>query len=248
MRPIGTSLRCAALLLACLVLADRGHAAASCIDAGGKVFRAAADPGYVLADVRCERLAVQPRADERPAGGAVVLGASGVRDLGADDAGRGNDLLPPAVPPTHRTRQRAAAVLPHIESAARTWGHDPALLHALVSVESGYAPDAVSPKGAVGLMQVMPETARRYGVADPRSQLLDPRTNVELGAKHLASLKRAFDGDLRLALAGYNAGEQSVINNGRRVPPFPETRAYVRDVIDRYLTFKQCVNVIDCVR
>jgi len=103
------------------------------------------------------------------------------------------------------------------------------LLHAVISVESSYDAKAVSPKGAQGLMQLMPETAQRFGVADP----FDPRENVRGGARYLKWLLDVFGGDLSLALAGYNAGEQAVIRAGYRIPPYAETQRYVPRVMER---------------
>ena len=105
----------------------------------------------------------------------------------------------------------------------------PQLLHAIIAVESAYDPRAESPKGAQGLMQLMPATARRFGVRDP----FDPHDNVRGGAKYLKSLLAQFNGDLQLALAAYNAGEDAVARHGNRVPPFEETRKYVPKVIAR---------------
>jgi soluble lytic murein transglycosylase-like protein len=105
----------------------------------------------------------------------------------------------------------------------------PQLLHAVISVESAYDPRAVSPKGAKGLMQLMPATAQRFGVRDP----FDPHENVRGGARYLKALLAQFDGDLQLTLAAYNAGEYAVIRHGNRVPPFAETQKYVPKVIAR---------------
>ena len=91
-------------------------------------------------------------------------------------------------------------------------------------------PAALSPKGAMGLMQLMPDTSRRFGVADP----WHPDQNIRGGARYLSELLALFDNDLPLALAAYNAGEQTVIRYGRRVPPFPETRSYVKRVMAIY--------------
>lgn len=110
---------------------------------------------------------------------------------------------------------------------------DPLLVHAVITVESGYNPQAVSPKGAVGLMQLMPGTARRYGVIDAR----DPIQNIRAGARYLNDLLRMFGDDLSLALAAYNAGERSVMRYGRRIPPFAETVAYVPKVLALYKKF-----------
>lgn len=124
---------------------------------------------------------------------------------------------------------RREALLPHVREAARRHRLDEALLMALIEVESGFRADALSPAGAIGLMQLMPQTARRFGVADP----WQPLANLDGGARYLRHLLGLFDGDLRLALAGYNAGEGSVLAAGRRIPPFKETQAYVPAVLDR---------------
>ncbi len=104
-----------------------------------------------------------------------------------------------------------------------------ALVHAVVATESGYDPQAVSPKGAVGLMQLMPATAERFGV--PRAARTDPARNLRAGARYLGWLLNTFHGDLELALAGYNAGEGAVQKYGNQVPPYRETQQYVRRVI-----------------
>jgi len=116
---------------------------------------------------------------------------------------------------------------PLVEEAARTYQVDAALLHAVISAESGYNPAAVSNKGAVGLMQLMPETARRYGVADS----LDPEQNIRGGTKYLSDLLRMFNNNLELAVAAYNAGENAVIRHGYNIPPYRETLAYVPKVL-----------------
>lgn len=116
-----------------------------------------------------------------------------------------------------------------IERHARGKGVDPALVHAVIRAESGYRPEAVSPKGAVGLMQLMPETARRFGVSDPAH----PESNVGAGTAYLRQLLDRFN-SVPLALAAYNAGEGAVIRYGNSVPPFPETMAYVSKVLRDY--------------
>jgi hypothetical protein len=134
----------------------------------------------------------------------------------------GTKLLPMHARPFHA----------EIVAAARVHGVEPALLHAVISAESAYRPKAVSHKGAQGLMQVMPATAARYGVAG--NALGEPATNIATGTRYLADLLRMFSGDLRLALAAYNAGEHAVLRHGRRVPPYPETEAYVPRVLKVY--------------
>lgn len=115
-----------------------------------------------------------------------------------------------------------------ILDAARRHSVDPKLIRAVISVESGWNPRAVSRKGARGLMQLMPETAERYGVRVP----FDPRENVEGGAQYLRDLLNEFR-DLRLALAAYNAGEKAVRAYGG-IPPYPETQEFVREVLKAY--------------
>ncbi|MBL8383593.1 MAG: lytic transglycosylase domain-containing protein [Burkholderiales bacterium] len=117
-----------------------------------------------------------------------------------------------------------------IDSAARAAGVDPALVHALVAVESAYRPAAVSPKGAVGLMQLLPATAERYGVTN----LTDVPENLKAGTRHLRNLIDAFGDRLDLALAAYNAGEGAVRRHRNAVPPYRETRQYVPAVLQRY--------------
>ena len=123
---------------------------------------------------------------------------------------------------------------PLVEEAASLNHLDPALLHALITTESGYNPRAVSPKGAIGLMQLMPDTARRYGV----SNVFDPSQNIHAGAHYLKDLLQMFNQDINLALAAYNAGEKSVIKYGNQIPPYRETVAYVPKVLSHYRRFR----------
>jgi soluble lytic murein transglycosylase-like protein len=123
-----------------------------------------------------------------------------------------------------------------IEHAAREANVDPVLVHAIVFVESRYNAKARSLKGAVGLMQVLPETAARFGVRDPRQS---PAANLKAGTRYLRALMTLFDNRLDLVLAAYNAGENSVLGYGRAIPPYPETRAYVPAVLTKYREWRE---------
>jgi soluble lytic murein transglycosylase-like protein len=129
-----------------------------------------------------------------------------------------------------KMRQNKSRLTPLIEKIAKEQRLHPGLLHAVVRVESAYNPQAVSKKGAQGLMQLMPATASRYGVADS----YDPKQNLEGGARYLKDLLAQFEYDIRLALAAYNAGENAVIRYGNTIPPFPETMNYVDKVLGEY--------------
>ena len=118
----------------------------------------------------------------------------------------------------------------NIAEAADRYGVPEALLHALITIESVYDPNAVSRAGAVGLMQLMPATARRYGVYNRHN----PVANLNGGTRYLRDLLIRFDNDVELALAGYNAGENAVERYGRKIPPYDETQEYVRKVMQLY--------------
>ena len=124
---------------------------------------------------------------------------------------------------------------PLIDSAAKRYGVDSALLHALIKVESNYDPNAVSHAGAIGLMQLMPETAAGYGV-ESREELFDPATNLDAGTRHLKRLLRKYK-NISLALTAYNAGEGSAVRF-RRSGAYTETRKYVVRVIRYYQRYK----------
>jgi soluble lytic murein transglycosylase-like protein len=132
--------------------------------------------------------------------------------------------------PTEARKKYHAQIL----AAARVYQLEPALLHAVISAESGYNALARSPKGARGLMQLMPDTARRYGVDNP----LDPEQNIHGGAAYLRDLLTLFGNDVNLALAAYNAGEGRVMEYGNRIPPYRETTQYVPKVLDYYKRYK----------
>jgi len=124
----------------------------------------------------------------------------------------------------------------HVQSAAKANEVDPALVHAVIAAESNYNPKAVSNKGAIGLMQIMPDTGRRFGAKV--KDLYSPGRNIAVGVRYLAELIEMFDGNIELALASYNAGEQAVMRFGRKIPPYPETRAYVPRVLRYYEQLK----------
>jgi len=131
----------------------------------------------------------------------------------------------------------------HLREASKDQDVDYELLKALIATESGFDAGAVSPKGAVGLMQIMPATAARYGViGDDKSpvhkKLTDPRTNIKTGARYLRYLIDLFPGELELALAAYNAGEGAVQRAGNKIPNYPETRNYVKTVMQLYTMLK----------
>ena len=121
-----------------------------------------------------------------------------------------------------------------IESASRTHGVDKALVHAVILAESGYNPVALSKAGARGLMQLMPETAKRYGVRN----IFDPAENINGGVRYLKDLLVMFNGNLELAVAAYNAGENAVVKYGHRIPPYSETIHYVPKVLAFYRRFQ----------
>lgn len=141
---------------------------------------------------------------------------------------------------------------PLLQDAARKYRLDYELLKALVTTESGFEPTAVSPKGAIGLMQVMPDTARRFGVDSDRwmsveAKLADPKINVGIGARYLRLLLDLFPGRTDLALAAYNAGEGAVQKAGNKVPNFKETQNYVATVTELYAALKPPVAVPQAV-
>ncbi|HET8546986.1 MAG TPA: lytic transglycosylase domain-containing protein [Bryobacteraceae bacterium] len=144
-------------------------------------------------------------------------------------------VVAPVIPATPPARTAAgssapAAIAAVIEETARKYDVDPLLVYSLVQVESAYNPYAVSPKGAQGLMQLIPGTARRFGVTN----VWDVRQNIEGGIRYLRYLNSLFPNDLRLTLAAYNAGEAAVWKYGNSIPPYRETEQYVFRVGQRY--------------
>jgi hypothetical protein len=164
---------------------------------------------------------------QRREGAMVVLSLKGGGEVGVPATElRGvvpDEVLDEVIPAAGGKDLAAMAI-----AAARRHSLDPDLVQAVVAVESGFRPDAVSPKGAQGLMQLMPYTARALGVKDS----FDPAANLDGGTRYLRALIKRYDGDVTRALAAYNAGEGAVARHGG-VPPYPETLAYVRKVLER---------------
>lgn len=135
----------------------------------------------------------------------------------------------PLKPLSGAMRTRRERYTPIILAEARRQRVDAHLIDAVIQAESAYRADARSPVGASGLMQLMPATAKRFGVRD----IWDPEQNIRGGVAYLRFLLERFDGDIPLVLAAYNAGEGAVAKHGNRIPPYPETHEYVRRVMAR---------------
>ena len=157
-------------------------------------------------------------------------------------------VVEPAPPPTKLlaffdSSPSYKSVREILQNASSDHNIDYELLQALIATESGFNSSAVSPKGAIGLMQLMPDTARRYGVDTDRHgplerKLTDPRTNIRAGVRYLRDLINMFPGELELALAAYNAGEGAVMRAGNRIPNYKETQNYVKNVMALYAGLK----------
>jgi len=150
------------------------------------------------------------------------------REGGGPVAGSGN--VARVYMPTAAEIARYAGL---IDATAHQYGVDTNLVHAVISAESGYNAQAVSRTGAIGLMQLMPGTAKRYGVRN----LMDPAENIRGGVKYLHDLMVMFKGNMELAVAAYNAGENAVIRYGH-IPPYAETLGYVPRVLAFYRKFQ----------
>jgi soluble lytic murein transglycosylase-like protein len=183
-------------------------------------------------------------------GGAVVLSnfrsdeashlliAEPVTDAIASTRPRGAEGGKSAQPAMLRLPAASAEVTSLISEVAARVQISPELLHAVIAAESRYNSRAVSAKGAIGLMQLLPATAQRFGARDP----FVARQNIEAGASYLKWLMALFQDDIELVLAAYNAGEQAVIRAGRRIPDYPETLAYV----PRVLAYLRCARSSEC--
>ncbi len=141
---------------------------------------------------------------------------------------------PPILPPIpHLPSSKNTHYDDVISAAATRYGLHPALIHAVIKVESNYRTRAVSPKGATGLMQLMEGTAKRYGVADRTN----PTENIDGGTRYLSDLLNMFEQNIELALAAYNAGENAVKRYNNQIPPYRETQNYVKKVMDYYYKY-----------
>lgn len=214
--------------------ASHAVAAFSCTDAFGTRYvseRLISDGG-----VQCVPLqpAVATPRPATPLDVASVFGLPG-SPVSVEALRRGSlALLPPSPGALVPAIERTNAYDPMIEAVAKAFGHDVNLLRAIVHVESRFNPNAVSSKGAIGLMQVMPATASRMGLADAERALFEPEANLRTGARYLRTLLNMFEGQPELAIAAYNAGEGAVLKYGREIPPYPETQAYVQNVMAIY--------------
>lgn len=210
--------------------------AVACIGASTAAPLPAAVWGYIDADGKAH--VATEKLDERYQ--LFFLGKT-EGELAADAAARAAPPLDPGFVDTPLFRRidgnaNAQKFAPLIIRHAAAYDVDASLVKAVVAVESAYEVEAVSPRGAIGLMQVIPATAERYGLtSDTRGsveqKLLDPEVNIRIGTRYLKDLLARFAGDTALALAAYNAGEGSVDRHGSQVPPFAETQAFVRLVL-----------------
>jgi soluble lytic murein transglycosylase-like protein len=232
---------CALVSTPALAAADPGHAAAHPVAAVAATPATPATPalwGYIdrqgVAHVAPQALDARYQPLLQPAGG---LRAAAHGRVAGKTASAGSLLVWLQFAPEVR------AVRPWLREAATAHGVDAELMLALIAVESGFNPRAVSTKGALGLMQLMPASADRYAAAGETARpaterMLDPRTNLHTGARMLADLMRRW-GRADLALAAWNAGEGHVRRHGNAVPPFRETHAHVELVLELYWALLQ---------
>ena len=208
--------------------------------------------GYVdpkgVAHFSAEKLDERYELFSRSAGSFSAGEATGLAGISGKSAGRaaigaGRATAPPKLLAYFDVSPNYKAVKHLLKDASVRHGIDYELLQALIATESGFDARAVSPKGAVGLMQLMPLTAARYGVRTDKvsplaEKLTDPKTNIRAGTSYLRGLIDLFPGQLELALAAYNAGEGAVQRAGNKVPNYPETQNYVKTVMQLYAYLK----------
>lgn len=217
------------LLLACVPAANADEGVYAFTDTDGSVSlsNVPADDRYQALIVEQTKVVVESK-DNAPAAAPAVVPAAGA-------AVAQTPPLRAVLPKPRHLGAAKASYRQIIDDAARSYGLDSALLHAVISVESRYDPTVVSKAGAIGLMQLMPETATRYGVTDS----FDAVQNLHGGAKYLRDLLHMFNNNVSLALAAYNAGENAVIRYGNRIPPNRETRKYVPKVLGYYRKYRK---------
>lgn len=206
-----------------------------------------------------ERYALFFRGNEHSesfAAGKKPAGGSGLTDKNADEAmalRTAGGYAPPKLLAFFDVSPNYKAVKHLLRDASLAYGIDYELLQALIATESGFDTHAVSPKGAVGLMQLIPPTAERYGVRADKSspiakKLTDPKTNIRAGSSYLRDLIDLFPGQLELAVAAYNAGEGAVQRAGNKIPNYPETKNYVKTVMQLYGYLKPPGSLVDARR
>ena len=189
-------------------------------------------------------------ADSFSAGAGTGLASLRGKPAGKSAIGTGTASAPPKLLAYFDVSPNYKAVKHLLKDASVLHGIDYELLQALIATESGFDTRAVSPKGAVGLMQLMPPTAARYGVKNDRAsqaaqKLTDPKTNIRAGSSYLHDLIDLFPGQLELAVAAYNAGEGAVQRAGNKIPNYPETQNYVKTVMQLYSHLKPPTFVTD---
>ena len=184
---------------------------------------------------RVEQVLVQeaPEGNEPQAETVVAAEAEPVAQVAQAAAQPAQPPVPPVVRET--TAQKRARYAPYIAAASRATRVDEDLIEAIITAESAFNPLALSSTGALGLMQLMPATAERFGVTDR----LDPAQNILGGARYLDFLLNKFNNNLKLAVAAYNAGEGSVMKYRNRIPPFKETKEYVPRVLAYYKQYSR---------
>lgn len=186
-------------------------------------------------------------------GGETFDTSRGVPDRSSSATGYGVPGAPPKLLAFFDVSPNYKAVKHLLRDASVAQEIDYELLQALIATESGFNTHAVSPKGAVGLMQLMPPTAQRYGVRSDKNspiekKLTDPQTNIRAGSRYLRDLIDMFPGQLELAVAAYNAGEGAVQRAGNRIPNYPETKNYVKTVMQLYAHLKPPALIVDSRR
>lgn len=225
----------------------RGLAALACLLLAGLPAAQAAIWGYIddkgVAHFAAEQLDARYELFSREKEGVDVAGRVAARPVSVP-------TLPSKLIAFFEVSPSFKQVKHLLREASNDYRVDFELLQAVIATESGFDATAVSPKGAVGLMQIMPATAQRYGVKGDskipvEKKLTDPRTNIRVGSRYLRDLMGMFPGQPELALAAYNAGEGAVLRAGSQVPRYRETQSYVRTVMQLYAVLKPPTQLTD---